>query len=161
MNKFLPILVNTSHLLLLNLPVDVLAGDVLDSCCCAGVTQHEVDSVGPENSIHLVDHHRHVHDRVIRAHEGVDGGLIDGQIEALILVFQFPDVHNLIDHLIVSLLSLDLIHLRNNNPRDVDIDDMMISSLIEAILQCAIATPNMQDPTILIVVDGLFDLSLV
>lgn len=161
MNKFLPILVDTSHLLFLNLPVDVLAGDVLDSCGCAGVAQHEVDPVGPENSINLVNHHCHVHDRVIRAHERVDGGLIDGQIEALILVFQFPDIHNLIDHLIVSLLSLDLIHLRNNNPRDVDIDDMMISSLIKAILQCAIATPNMQDPTILIVVDGLFDLSLV
>lgn len=139
----------------------MFAGDVLDSCGCAGVAQHEVDSVGPENSIHLVDHHRHVHDRIIRAHERVNGGLIDGQIEALILVFQLPDIHNLIDHLIVSLLSLDLIHLRNNDSRDVDIDDVMIPSLIEAILQCAIATPNMQDPAVLIVINGLFDLSLV
>lgn len=139
----------------------MLAGDVLDSCSCTGVAQHKVDSVRPENSIHFVDHHRYVHDRVIRAHERINGGLIDGQIEALILVFQLPDIHNLIDHLIVSLLSLDLIHLRNNDSRDVDIDDVMIPSLIEAILQCAIATPNMQDPAVLIVIDGLFDLSLV
>ena len=115
-DKFLPILVDASHLLLLDLPVDVLAGDVLDSRGCAGVAQHEVDSVGPEHSIDLIDHHRGVHDWVIRAHERVDGGLIDGQIEALVLVFQLLDIHNLINHLIVSLLRLDLIHLRNHDP---------------------------------------------
>ena len=69
MNKLLLLLIDTSGLLCLNLPVDVLAGDVLDSSGCAGVADDKVDSVGFEHSIHLVYHHRHVYDRVIGTHK--------------------------------------------------------------------------------------------
>lgn len=117
---------------------------VLHSRARHSVWDYEVYTRWFEHSMTVFEHECNIGEWVVGAHEGVNGGLINDQVEALLIVCNISYIHYFVDHGFIPFFSFYFIHLRDYHTRNINVGDVSVASFVEMILNSTITTPNIQ-----------------
>ena len=77
---------------------------------------------------------------MIRAHQGINGRLVNNKVKTLILILHISHIHYIVSHLLHPLVLLTLPHLFNHYGRYVIPSDIVIPICIKLLLNGTIPT---------------------
>jgi hypothetical protein len=139
----LTFLVLTPELLGFDFEAHVLSLEVFEP----GGTVRDGEVVGAlaEDPVGSLDHLGDVEEGVVRAHERIDGGLVEDQVERGVGVGHLADVHDVVTHAGHALLLLAFDHLLDDCLGYVIAGDAMVAILIEILLDTAVPAPDVQN----------------
>lgn len=159
MGQYLPMLIKSWYLFLFDFKIHMFSFDMLHSWWRTCIRNNQVIPIIFEDPVNLIYHFGDIRYRIVGAHQWIYCWFVYHSIKGLISICHLPDIHHLIDHFIPISFS-NLVHLRNDNLWYIIIGDMMVSSLIQLILQLAISATNIQYSWLFVVIQTRLDLFL-
>eukprot|EP00355_Strombidium_rassoulzadegani_P005416 CAMPEP_0168613426 /NCGR_PEP_ID=MMETSP0449_2-20121227/3444_1 /TAXON_ID=1082188 /ORGANISM="Strombidium rassoulzadegani, Strain ras09" /LENGTH=198 /DNA_ID=CAMNT_0008654057 /DNA_START=458 /DNA_END=1054 /DNA_ORIENTATION=+ len=96
-----------------------------------------------EHALALLEHDGGVEEGVVAAEEGVDGGLVDADVEVVVGVLEVAAVHDLVDH--VPALHVAPLHLLDDHVGDVDVPLISEPVVVQVLREVGVAAAEDED----------------